>query len=105
MRRTKHFGKMWFINNHIVIANCRGRNRAQCNLDYSMIRAGIDQCPVPVLPFQKEEILTAKLLQKDKSKSTQIFSKRRSDFKIVGFTTVTRSRFCTDYPQVFGITV
>jgi hypothetical protein len=49
--------------------------------------------------------LTAKLLQKDKSKSTQIFSKRRSDFKIVGFTTVTRSRFCTDYPQVFGITV
>jgi len=46
---------------------------AECNLDYSMIRAGIAQCSVPILLFQKEEIFKVRPLKEDKSKSTQIF--------------------------------
>lgn len=73
MKRTKHFWKLWFINNHITIAIRRGRYHAECFLDYSMIRARIAQFSVPILPFQKEEIFKVKPLKKDKSKSTQFF--------------------------------
>jgi hypothetical protein len=56
MRRTIHFGKMWFINNRIVIAICSGRYHAECNLDYSMIRAGVAEYSVRSYPFKRKKV-------------------------------------------------
>jgi len=70
MKRTKHFGKLWLINNHTATAICRGRYHAESKLDYSMIRAGKAQCSVLILPIQKKDIFTVILLKMVKSKST-----------------------------------
>ena len=73
MKRTKHLGKFWFINNPIAIAICRGRFHAERNLDYSNNKGWDSPMFCSDLTLSEGRNFQGKTIKKGQKKEYSIF--------------------------------